>query len=39
MNFANMPELNWSLGYPGAIGLMLLLSVILFTLFRRHHWL
>ncbi len=39
MNFSNMPELSWSYGYPAAIGLMLTLSVILWVLFRRHHWL
>jgi len=39
MNFADMPELSWNYGYPAAIGLMLGLSVTLWVLFRRHHWL
>jgi len=39
MNFADMPELSWTYGYPAAIGLMLGLSVTLWVLFRRHHWL
>jgi magnesium transporter len=39
MNFADMPELNWTYGYPAALGLMLALSVTLWLLFRRHHWL
>lgn len=38
MNFANMPELGWAYGYPAAIGLMVLLSGILWFLFHRHHW-
>jgi magnesium transporter len=29
MNFTHMPELNWSFGYPLAIGSMLLLTIIL----------
>ena len=39
MNFVDMPELSWTYGYPAAIGLMLGISVILWVLFRRHHWL
>ncbi|WP_423920619.1 magnesium and cobalt transport protein CorA [Frigoribacterium sp. 2-23] len=39
MNFENMPELHWHLGYPFALGLMLALSVVLFVTFRRRHWL
>lgn len=39
MNFVDMPELSWTYGYPAALGLMLGLSVILWVLFRRHHWL
>ncbi len=39
MNFTNMPELTWTFGYPAAIGLMIALSLILWVLFRRHHWL
>lgn len=39
MNFTDMPELGWTYGYPAALGLMLGLSVTLWVLFRRHHWL
>jgi magnesium transporter len=39
MNFATMPELNWTFGYPAALGLMIALSVVLWWLFHRHHWL
>ena len=39
MNFANMPELDWRLGYPFALGLMLLLSAVLYRAFRRRKWL
>src|SRR6266481_1924690 len=34
MNFKNMPELNWSLGYPFAVGLMAVIDGFLFTRFR-----
>ncbi|HKR50208.1 MAG TPA: magnesium and cobalt transport protein CorA [Pseudonocardiaceae bacterium] len=39
MNFTHIPELKWTLGYPMALGLMLLVSVLLYTLFRRSGWL
>ena len=39
MNFEHMPELHWSFGYPMALGLMLLGSVVLYRLFRRNRWL
>jgi len=39
MNFANMPELGWSYGYPAALGLMVAVTVVLWFLFRRQHWL
>jgi len=39
MNFVDMPELGWTFGYPAAIGLMVLISGILWVLFRRHRWL
>ena len=39
MNFEHMPELSWTLGYPMAIGLMVLASLILFLVFRRRGWL
>ena len=39
MNFHDMPELNWRWGYPMAVGLMLLLAVVLYFLFKRRNWL
>ncbi|WP_214368452.1 magnesium and cobalt transport protein CorA [Pseudonocardia sp. H11422] len=39
MNFTHMPELNWLLGYPMAIGLMLLLGLVLYLVFKRRGWL
>lgn len=39
MNFQFMPELNWEAGYPIAICLMLLSSIIPLAIFRRKKWL
>jgi magnesium transporter len=39
MNFTNMPELKWYLGYPFALGLMILTAVILYVVFKRRGWL
>ncbi|MEY9995352.1 magnesium transporter [Streptomyces sp. V4I8] len=39
MNFANMPELGWSFGYPFAIGLMGVVCVSLYVIFKRRDWL
>ncbi len=39
MNFHNMPELKWYLGYPFALGMMVVLGVLLYTLFKRRNWL
>jgi magnesium transporter len=39
MNFVNMPELKWYLGYPFALGLMILISIVLYVLFKRRGWL
>lgn len=39
MNFEHMPELKWPLGYPFAVGLMILTAVGLLVWFRRRHWL
>jgi magnesium transporter len=39
MNFRSMPELNWSLGYPFAIALMVVSVVTPFWYFRRKGWL
>ncbi|TCN29320.1 magnesium transporter [Kribbella orskensis] len=39
MNFVHMPELNWRLGYPFAVVLMFLVSVGLYTIFKKKGWL
>ncbi|MGE0027873.1 MAG: magnesium and cobalt transport protein CorA [Thermoleophilia bacterium] len=38
MNFRHMPELHWAAGYPMALGLMLLSSVVLYLVFKRRRW-
>ncbi|EKX69444.1 putative magnesium and cobalt transport protein CorA [Streptomyces ipomoeae 91-03] len=39
MNFEHMPELDWSFGYPFAIGLMGVVCVSLYLIFKRRDWL
>jgi len=39
MNFKAIPELDWSLGYPFALGLMVLSVAAPFVYFRRKGWL
>lgn len=39
MNFENMPELGWRFGYPFAIGLMGVVCVSLYLIFKRRDWL
>ena len=39
MNFEHMPELDWVVGYPLALVLMVLSSMILYRLFKRRNWL
>jgi magnesium transporter len=39
MNFENMPELKWVVGYPFAIVLMLLAAGGLYAIFKRRGWL
>ncbi|ESW82260.1 MULTISPECIES: magnesium/cobalt transporter CorA [unclassified Mesorhizobium] len=39
MNFDVIPELKWELGYPFAIGLMILSAILPFWYFRRRGWL
>ena len=39
MNFRHMPELGWSLGYPGALVLMLGSALGLYLTFKRKSWL
>ena len=38
MNFKDMPELNWALGYPFALSLMVVLSVGLYVMFKHRSW-
>jgi magnesium transporter len=38
MNFKHMPELDWRLGYPFAVLLMLMVSVVLYAVFKRRGW-
>jgi magnesium transporter len=39
MNFAKMPELSWSLGYPLALALMTISSIVTIWIFKRKKWL
>jgi magnesium transporter len=39
MNFRDMPELSWQLGYPLALGMMLASGVALYIVFKRRDWL
>ncbi|MFP5072273.1 magnesium and cobalt transport protein CorA [Pseudonocardia nantongensis] len=39
MNFDYMPELHWTLGYPMAFALMLVLAGVLFAAFKHNDWL
>jgi magnesium transporter len=38
MNFDRMPELDWALGYPLALGLMAMIGGVLIAIFRRIDW-
>jgi magnesium transporter len=38
MNFANMPELHWFLGYPLALIIMVVCAIGLFTVFKKKNW-
>jgi magnesium transporter len=39
MNFKMMPELEWTYGYPLAIGLMILAGIAPYWYFKRKGWL
>ncbi|SHF39324.1 magnesium/cobalt transporter CorA [Pedobacter caeni] len=39
MNFEFMPELKWKMGYPGVMGLMVLVTVLIYLWFKRKGWL
>jgi magnesium transporter len=38
MNFKHMPELDWVWGYPGALGLMVVVAGSILLWFRRRGW-
>lgn len=39
MNFRHMPELDWYWGYAFALGLMAVMSFVLYRVFKRRDWL
>jgi magnesium transporter len=39
MNFSVMPELSWPVGYPFALGLMILSAILPYLFFKRKGWL
>ncbi|MGO4491184.1 magnesium/cobalt transporter CorA [Arthrobacter sp. 2YAF22_2] len=39
MNFVRMPELQWTYGYPMAIGMMAGTATIMYVIFKRKGWL
>jgi magnesium transporter len=39
MNFRHMPELDWAIGYPFALGLMAVTAFLLYRSFRKREWL
>ena len=39
MNFKNMPELEWTWGYPAAVALMVVVDVWLYFNFKKTQWL
>jgi magnesium transporter len=38
MNFHDMPELRWRLGYPMALALMVAVGLVLYAIFKRRRW-
>jgi magnesium transporter len=39
MNFKAMPELDWSIGYPAALCLMVVSAIVPYLYFKRRGWL
>ena len=39
MNFEHMPELSWRVGYPMALGMMVVSAAVPYGWFRRKGWL
>jgi magnesium transporter len=38
MNFKLMPELKWNLGYPFAMGLIIMAGIIMLLMFKWRKW-
>jgi magnesium transporter len=38
MNFQNMPELHWKMGYPFVAILCGAVVLICIKIFKKHHW-
>jgi magnesium transporter len=38
MNFKNMPELNWDYGYYGILGILVIVGIGMYMLFRKKGW-
>ncbi len=39
MHFTHMPELDWAVGYPFSVGLMVVIDAVIFWRFRKAGWL
>jgi len=39
MNFHHMPELDWSMGYPMAVGMMIVSAILPYLYFKHKDWL
>ena len=39
MNFEQMPELHWTVGYPLSLGMMAISAVALYLWFKKRGWL
>ena len=39
MNFDDMPELGWGLGYPGVLAVMVIVVLMMHRYFKRIEWL
>lgn len=39
MNFDFLPELHWTVGYPFALGLMVISAIVPYAFFKRSGWL
>ena len=39
MNFHYMPELSKKWGYPGSLGLMVIVAIVIYQWFKRKKWL